>query len=374
MSTGKHGLGRGLDALFRNPPTTGGAPSDTNEASDVTHLPLAVLKACPNQPRRIFEDGPLQELADSIRSQGVVQPLLVRPLAGGTHYEIVAGERRFRAAKMAGLSDVPVVVRDMSDDEALTVALIENLQREDLNPLEEAEAMFMLRERLGESQEALAARLGKSRSAVANALRLLQLPEDMRQALAGNLFTPGHARAILAIPDEEVQRELYEATVARQLSVRDAESAVLHYKRTGELPASLRSGEGNAKPAGSRSPKPEMLRDVQSMLRQSVHPKVTVSGSSDMGRVTIPYDSPDALAALMRLLCTESAADAAENAAGEATSAASAHSPDPLSPPTSQIDRISENNSPADLDDFDSDPSDDDDLDSEIFHHENLAQ
>lgn len=307
MPVNKHGLGRGIDVLFRNSSAAPGrntaeADGDAEEQGS-TLLPLAVLRPCPYQPRRIFEDQPLQELAESIRSQGIVQPLLVRPIAGGTHYEIVAGERRFRAAKIAGLSEVPVIIRSMSDDEALTVAIVENLQREDLNPLEEAEAMHALRERLGESQEALAARIGKSRSAVANALRLLQLPDDMRQALAGNLFTPGHARAVLAIVEDDLQRQLYDVIVARQLSVRDAESAVQHYKRTGQLPAAFVSGGESVKSAGSRSPKPELIRDVQRVLRETLGAKVTVSGSGDMGRVTIPYDTAEHLAELMRLLC-----------------------------------------------------------------------
>lgn len=310
MSVNKHGLGRGIDVLFRNIPAESGNQQDDKGS---TVLPVAVLRPCPNQPRRVFEDQPLQELAESIRSQGIVQPLLVRPISGGTHYEIVAGERRYRAAKLVGLSEVPVVIRSMSDDEALTAALVENLQREDLNPLEEAEAMHALRERLNESQEALAMRIGKSRSAVANALRLLQLPEDMRLALAGNVFTPGHARAVLAIPDEEIQRKLYEVIVARQLSVRDAESAVQHVKRTGELPASLDSGQEGTKPAGPRSPKPELVRDVQRVLRETLGGKVTVSGSGDMGRVTIPYESADHLATLMRLLCSGQMQDDATN-------------------------------------------------------------
>lgn len=298
MAPEKRGLGRGIDSLFRNS-TEQSESSKTN--AEITRLPLAALTPCPAQPRQIFEERPLEELAESIKNQGIVQPLLVRPLPESGKYQIVAGERRYRAAKMAGLTEVPVTVRELSDQEALTLALVENLQREDLNPIEEAEAMQALRESLGESQDVLASRLGKSRSSVANALRLLQLPQDMRQALAGNLFTPGHARAVLSVQDEEVQHQLFEAIIDRQLSVRDAETAAMHYKRHGALPQNIT--EGTPVRAGSaRSAKPELVQDAQRLLRVAVHPKVTVSGTGKMGRVTIPYESPGALADLLRRL------------------------------------------------------------------------
>lgn len=203
MSANERGLGRGLDALFRNV-TPAERPSSAKVDSaevpapsvpkNTTTLPIAALTPCKGQPRKHFDEAALDELAASIRSQGVIQPLLVRPrrTETATIYEIVAGERRWRAAQRAGLTEVPVYLRELSDEDALTAALIENLQREDLNPLEEAQAIQSLRERLPYSQEELAQRLGKSRSAVANSLRLLQLPRPMQDALKDGRI---HARA-----------------------------------------------------------------------------------------------------------------------------------------------------------------------------------
>ena len=208
------GLGRGLDALLRRT-DMGAARQEKNDTPEKetgtehspTLLPLSHLHANPSQPRQTFDAESLAELAASIRSQGVIQPLLVRPrrTETATIYEIVAGERRWRAAQRAGLTEVPVYLRELSDEDALTAALIENLQREDLNPLEEAQAIQSLRERLPYSQEELAQRLGKSRSAVANSLRLLQLPRPMQDALKDGVFTPGHARAVLALPERALQ-------------------------------------------------------------------------------------------------------------------------------------------------------------------------
>ena len=250
MSANERGLGRGLDALFRNVtpaerPSSAKADSAEVPAPSVpkntTTLPIAALTPCKGQPRKHFDEAALDELAASIRSQGVIQPLLVRPrrTETATIYEIVAGERRWRAAHRAGLTEVPVYLRELSDEDALTAALIENLQREDLNPLEEAQAIQSLRERLPYSQEELAQRLGKSRSAVANSLRLLQLPRPMQDALKDGVFTPGHARAVLALPERALQDILFNAVMTRRLSVRDAEEAVIHWKRHGLLPSSL---------------------------------------------------------------------------------------------------------------------------------------
>lgn len=300
MSSAQRGLGRGIDTLFRNSPSEA---DSAQKSAESTKLSISELIPCPSQPRKFFEDRPLHELAESIKNQGIVQPLLVRPLPNGK-YEIVAGERRYRAAKIAGLLEVPVVVRNMSDQEALAAALVENLQREDLNPIEEAEAMQALRESLNITQDDLAAKLGKSRSAVSNTMRLLQLPTHMREALSKDNFTPGHARAILSLPGAEMQQQLFELIVQGNLSVRDAENSALHFKRHGTLPENM----GYATPQktrGARAIKPEIIQDAQHLLRAAVHPKVTVSGSGEVGRVTIPYDSADDLAELLRRFGTE---------------------------------------------------------------------
>ncbi|MEG2140491.1 MAG: ParB/RepB/Spo0J family partition protein [Bilophila sp.] len=311
MSAHERGLGRGLDALFRNVPSvnvevamdTTPATGVKTAAPEITTLPIAALCPGQGQPRKHFDEAALDELAASIRSQGVVQPLLVRPhrTDTATIYEIVAGERRWRAAQRAGLTEVPVYLRELSDDDALTVALIENLQREDLNALEEAQAIQTLRERLPLSQEELAVRLGKSRSAVANALRLLQLPQTMQEALRDGQFTPGHARAILALPELELQEALFTAIMERHLSVRDAESAVVYWKRNGTLPVAVCTGTPPAHKS-SRTEKPESIKLVIRQLRETVHPKATIAGTDRMGRITLPYESEEQLAGILQRL------------------------------------------------------------------------
>ena len=218
-----------------------------------------------------------------------------------TIYEIVAGERRWRAAQRAGLTEVPVYLRELSDEDALTAALIENLQREDLNPLEEAQAIQSLRERLPYSQEELAQRLGKSRSAVANSLRLLQLPRPMQDALKDGVFTPGHARAVLALPERALQDILFNAVMTRRLSVRDAEEAVIHWKRNGLLPSSLMGAPAPAA-RSARAPKPACIKLAIRQLRENVAPKASISGTGHAGRITLPYESEEQLAELLSRL------------------------------------------------------------------------
>ena len=264
---------------------------------------IAALTPCKGQPRKHFDEAALDELAASIRSQGVIQPLLVRPrrTETATIYEIVAGERRWRAAQRAGLTEVPVYLRELSDEDALTAALIENLQREDLNPLEEAQAIQSLRERLPYSQEELAQRLGKSRSAVANSLRLLQLPRPMQDALKDGVFTPGHARAVLALPERALQDILFNAVMTRRLSVRDAEEAVIHWKRHGLLPSSL-MGASAPVVRSARAPKPACIKLAIRQLRENVAPKASISGTDRAGRITLPYESEEQLAELLSRL------------------------------------------------------------------------
>lgn len=291
MSTSQRGLGRGIDTLFRS------APEADVPEGEHQHIALRLLVPCASQPRKRFTEESLEELAASIRSQGIIQPIMVRPLADTTpqKYEIVAGERRWRAAKLAGLNEVPVIVRELNDDEALVVALVENLQRENLNPLEEALAIQQLRERLPISQEELSTRLGKSRSAVANALRLLQLPESMREALAEGLLSAGHARAVLSVTDEGLREQLFERIVRDELNVRDAESLAAHIKAHGALPGETARRESKLSP---RAAKPESLKVAQALLRTGLHPRASVSGSGERGRVTIPYESAEELTQL----------------------------------------------------------------------------
>ena len=296
MNIPERGLGRGLSSLLS------AAPENTSE--ETRKLALTQLIPGKHQPRKYFDNAALSELAVSIKNQGVIQPLLVRQLPGmPQRYEIVAGERRWRAAKLAGLTEVPVIVTEYTDKEAMTVALVENLQREDLNPLEEAEALQALREAHGLSQEALAEQLGKSRSTVANALRLLQLPPSIQEGLIRNDITAGHARALLAIADAELRAELYAAVIDQHLSVRETEAAADTCKRTGKLPEKLIPQSGQpAAPKAPRAPKPQCIKDLQNLLRQNSGTKATISGTEEKGRIQIPYASPEELARIIELL------------------------------------------------------------------------
>lgn len=213
----KRGLGRGLDALLQREEEAPSTPAP------VQSLPLDKLKPNRFQPRTQFDDAAIEELAASIKAQGIVQPLVVSPDADGT-YVIVAGERRWRASRRAGLETVPVVVRQVADDrEMLELALVENLQRSDLNPLEEAEAYLSLQEKFGLSQEDIASRVGKARTTVTNALRLLRLPEEVRELLREGRLTAGQARPLLGLPSREAQLALADRAVREGLTARDLE-------------------------------------------------------------------------------------------------------------------------------------------------------
>ena len=216
MSAKQRGLGRGLGALI-------GDFQEEPESGAVTKLPLQKVEPNQDQPRRTFDEEELQALADSIAAPGILQPLAVRA-SGGGFYQIIAGERRWRAARMAGLSEVPVVVLEADDRTVMELALVENLQRQDLNPMEEAEGYQRLMKEYGLTQEEAAARVGKSRPAVANALRLLLLPEEVRSLVEDGTISAGHARAILSLPAARLQKAAAQKIVALRLSVRQAEA------------------------------------------------------------------------------------------------------------------------------------------------------
>lgn len=210
----KGGLGKGLDALFMD--------NETVDSGGVVTLRLSQIEPNRDQPRKIFSEEALNELADSIREHGVLQPLLVRPLPGGS-YQLVAGERRWRASRMAGLQEVPVVIREMDEEQAMEIALIENLQREDLNAIEEATGYKQLMERYGMTQEQVAKRVGKSRPTIANALRLLNLPPKVMDMVGEGEVSPGHARALLAFDDQDRIVEIAQKVKTGKYSVRDIE-------------------------------------------------------------------------------------------------------------------------------------------------------
>lgn len=224
----KGGLGRGLDALY----------SENDINNSVSTLNINEIEPNRDQPRKVFNEKALEELAKSIEQNGIIQPLLVRPLSDGS-YQLIAGERRWRAARMAGLHEVPVTIREMSDEEADVFALIENLQREDLNPVEEAEGMKSLIETYGFTQEAAAERVGKSRTALTNTLRLLKLPKEVLQYLSDGRISAGHARALLTLDDEKEMLRIAELVATQDLSVRQVEKLVKHVSQ-GEKPTPVK--------------------------------------------------------------------------------------------------------------------------------------
>lgn len=292
MNIPERGLGRGLGSLL-------GSLSETS-SEDILKLSLSQIVPGKLQPRKYFDNAALNDLAISIKKQGVIQPLLVRLLPGmPQRYEIVAGERRWRAARMAGLTEVPVIITEYTDKEVMTVALIENLQREDLNPLEEAEAFQTLKENFKLSQEELSEQLGKSRSTIANALRLLQLSPSMKEGLLHQDISAGHARALLSVTDESLREQFYAAMLEHHLSVREAEAAANSIKRTGKLPERLLS---SPIPHTLRAPRPKFLKDIQDTLRSFSGTKATISGDGKKGKIQIPYASQEELERILHMM------------------------------------------------------------------------
>lgn len=228
MAAKKGGLGRGLDSLF--------ADNSVEEInSSVNKLRIMEIEPNHDQPRKDFDEKALSELAESIEQHGVLQPLVVRPLTNGG-YQLVAGERRWRAARIAGLTEVPVVIKELTDEEVIEIAMIENLQREDLNPLEEALGYRYMMDELKITQEQAAEKVGKSRPAVANALRLLKLPDEVREMVKNNLLSPGHARALLGFDNDELIIQTAKRIVKEDLSVREVESLVKKSKKAPKIP------------------------------------------------------------------------------------------------------------------------------------------
>jgi ParB family chromosome partitioning protein len=286
MSTKRGGLGRGLSALI---PT---APEATVEGqADTGLLEISVNAIAPNpkQPRTTFDDEALAGLAASIREVGILQPIVVRRSADG-RYEVVAGERRLRAAKAAGLPTVPAVVRDSGDDDLLRDALIENIHREDLTPIEQAEAFKALLGELGLKQEELAERVGVSRSHIANTIRLLSLPLDVQQLLTDDKITAGHARSLLSLGDKDAMSALALRIAAEDLSVRQTEEAV---RRFIDVPAT--KDQAATKASADDAPKDTTLSEVEEILSEQLATRVSITMGAKRGRVVIEFGSADDL-------------------------------------------------------------------------------
>ena len=280
-------LGKGIGALLSSAAQEGG--------KKYFSCPIEELKPHSQQPRKAFDDGKMAELVASIKEKGIIQPLVVRQLSD--HYQIIAGERRWRAAQKAGLDRLPVVIQDVSEDWALEIALIENIQREDLNPLEEASAYRHLIDTFDLSQEEVAKRVGKDRSTVANALRLLRLPEKVKEHMHANRLSMGHARALLSLEDEEDIAEASDEVIRKKLSVRETEKLVKKIKTF-----------GGVRPFAAPKVKavdPNLL-ELENSLKQSLGTQVKVAPKGKGGRIEISYHDQNELERLLDLFGVDS--------------------------------------------------------------------
>ena len=282
MAKGRGGLGRGLESLFED-----AAPSFESDTRIET-LPLREIEPDPGQPRKTFDDETLAELSASIAEHGLLQPIAVRPKPSGG-YLIVAGERRWRASRMAGLTEVPVIVKDVTDEQAMELALVENLQREDLDPVEEAAGIRELMTRGDLTQEQAARKLGKSRSALANSLRLLSLPETVLELLKSGFITIGHAKVVLGLPTPELQEEAAQMIADNQLNVRQAEALCKKLAKPAKEPV--------AAPLTSALPV-----EVEESLKQALGSEVRVAYHDGKGKLTVHFYSDDQLKAFANLL------------------------------------------------------------------------
>lgn len=277
------GLGKGLDAIF--------IENDTNDSNSNVFLKISEIEPNREQPRKDFNEEALRELADSIATHGVLQPLLVRPIAGGG-YQLVAGERRWRASRMAGLSEVPVVIREMTDSEMTQIALIENLQREDLNSVEEALGYKSLMEAYNLTQDEVAKAVGKSRPAVANAMRLLNLPEEVQNMLKDGEISAGHARALLGISDEEAMIKIAKSIIPQDLTVRDVERL-----------AKKQNTEKKPKSEKTHLKRASIYDEVELSLNEHLSRRVKVMNDKENnGTLQIEFYSEEDLIQLAKLL------------------------------------------------------------------------
>lgn len=273
----KGGLGRGLDALISE------ATAETGSEPEAT-IEIDMITRNPNQPRKNFDETALQELADSIKQNGVLQPILVRKV--GIKYQIIAGERRYQASKLAGLNEIPAVVRDIDDKEVFQLALIENLQRSDLSPMEEAKGYRQLIDSQGLTQEGLAKILSKSRSAIANTLRLMDLPTVVQEMIEQGLLTAGHARAILAVPTEEGRVELAQKVIKDNLTVRQTENLAPLFSVEKEAPR-------------PRVPTPQTYKRAARQLRQMLDTNVKVKQVRGKNKIEIEFKDEEELARIL---------------------------------------------------------------------------
>ncbi len=286
MAVKKSGLGRGFDAIFAD-----NSVEDISTGVSTVKVKLLDIEPNRDQPRKQFDEEALNELSNSIAQHGVLQPLLVRPMPDGG-YQLVAGERRWRASRMAGLTEVPVVIRDLTDSQVAELALVENLQRENLNPLEEANGYKELSDKFGYTQEKISEIVGKSRPAIANALRLLNLPEDVQEMVSNGSLSMGHARAILSLADDKMKTDLAKLVVANDLSVRETERIARNMEKEA--------------PKGKKTKKRNPYYDEAELaLSEVLGRKVKITKSSKKGALEIEFFDDADLKKLLKIFDNE---------------------------------------------------------------------
>lgn len=277
MTMKKRGLGRGLDVLIKSPLL------ESEHDAEIVTLGVDRLSPNPHQPRHHFDPVALEELAASIKAQGLIQPVLVRPAQEPGQYEIVAGERRWRACQIAGLRQIECLVRKLDDYESMAIALIENLQREDLNPMEEARALNQIKEHFGITQEDLADKIGKSRPAVTNSLRLLKLPEHVQGFLEEGSLSAGHARALLSLTHESDMDALARKILSEGLTVRATEALAKKYKHPEPIPT----------PRKKNLSQPADILGIRSRIQERYPFAVSCSGTEKQGKIVLSYSTPE---------------------------------------------------------------------------------
>lgn len=282
----KKGLGRGLDVLIKSR-----IVEPLTSSAEIVSVESTALIPNAHQPRQHFEQSTLEELAASIKAQGLIQPILVRPAETAGQYEIVAGERRWRACQLAGLERVQCIVRTLDDYESMAIALIENLQREDLNPLEEARALEKIKEHFSVTQEELADKIGKSRPAVTNCLRLLKLPEDVQNMLEKNELSAGHGRALLGLEHEADMQSLAQTVLEQKLTVRETEELVKKFKKRKPM-----------RDVPKKNTPPQDIHAVLEKLGTQLQCQVSCSGTERKGRIVLSYASPEERTRLAEML------------------------------------------------------------------------
>jgi ParB family transcriptional regulator, chromosome partitioning protein len=286
-STKGRGLGRGLEALIVDTEIAAIEPESGPSKDGVSYIDINEIKPNRNQPRKLFDADRLQELADSIQEHGVIQPLIVRSVDNG--FELVAGERRWRAARLAGLKSVPCLLRELSEEENALIAIIENMQREDLNPIEEAEGLNRMIDAFGLTQEQVSKSVGKSRPYITNSLRLLKLPLEIKEMLSQGTLTPGHGRALLAMSDPKIQLTVAQKIVSEGLSVRAIEAMV-------------QKKQGAKNPAHKHAERDANILQLERELKESLGTKVKIHMAGKKGRIEIEYYSREELERLIELL------------------------------------------------------------------------